>query len=113
MARAGRRKIDVARRLHIDETTLNKYYATLYSDARNDELTEIGESIFQRAKVSDTLASLVAKTQLGWSEKNKLEVENRNNNVNISVTMTPKEALDAYLQTLQNATRGPPRVEDE
>jgi hypothetical protein len=61
-----------------EASALNKYYATLYSDARNDELTEIGESIFQRAKVSDTLVSLVAKTRLGWSEKNKLEVKTRN-----------------------------------
>jgi hypothetical protein len=38
---------------------------------------------------------------MGWSEKNTVETINRN--VNLHLNMTPKEALDAFMQTLKGA----------
>lgn len=114
LAAGGARLIDVAIDLDISDQTVLKYYRDDFRRARVKAYARVGRSIYERAIAGESwAATLYAKTQMGWSEKNKLEVENRNNNTNISLTMTPKEALDAYMQVMQDATRGPPRFEDE
>ena len=114
LAACGARLIDVAIDLDISDQTVMKYYRDDLRMARVKAHARVGRSIYDRAIAGESwAATLYAKTQMGWSEKNKLEVENRNNYTNITVTMTPKEALDAFMQTMKAATRGLPMVEDE
>ena len=91
-----------------------KYYRDDFRRARVKAYARVGRSIYERAIAGESwAATLTPKLRWDGLEKNKLEVENCNNNTNISLTMTPKEALDAYMQVMQDATRGPPRFEDE
>ena len=106
MAAAGARLLDIAIDLDISDQTVMKYYHDDFRRARIQAHAKIGKSIYERAIAGESwAATLYAKTQMGWSEKNQIETLNRN--VDVSVEMTPKEALDAFMQLLHSSGRQP------
>jgi hypothetical protein len=102
MAAAGARLIDIAIDLDISDQTVMKYYHDDFRRARVKAFAKMGKSIYERGIAGESwAATLYAKTQMGWSEKTQIETLNRN--VDVSVEMTPKEALDAFMQLLHSS----------
>jgi hypothetical protein len=59
----------------IDADTLKKHFKKELSQGKAKASAKIGQTLFQKATTGDTTAAIFwAKTQMGWSEKNALEL---------------------------------------
>jgi len=57
----------------ISPDSLTRYFANELRLGKAKANLEMSASLYQRAKTSDTLAIFWAKTQMGWSEKTRIE----------------------------------------
>ena len=106
MAAAGARLIDIAVDLDISDQTVLKYYHDDFRRARVKAYAKMGKSIYDRGIAGEAwAATLYAKTQMGWTDRpQQIEVTNTNN-LDLNVPMSPKEALDAFMEMLHSSGR--------
>ena len=107
MAAAGARLIDIAIDLDICDQTVLKYYRDDFRRARVKAFAKMGKSIYERGiKGESWAATLYAKTQMGWTERpQQIEVTSKINDLDLNVPMSPKAALDAFMQLLHSSGR--------
>ena len=106
MAAAGARLIDIAVDLDISDQTVMKYYHDDFRRARVKAYAKMGKSIYDRGIAGEAwAATLYAKTQMGWTDRpQQIEVTNTNN-LDLNVPMSPKEALNAFMEMLHSSGR--------
>jgi hypothetical protein len=108
LAASGARLIDVAIDLDISDQTVMKYYRDDLRRARVKAHAKVGKSIYERAIAGENwAATLYAKTQMGWREKQKVEVESKTVNVNVMAATTAKERMDLFMDMVRKASYGP------
>ena len=66
----------------------------------------MGKSIYDRGIAGESwAATLYARTQMGWTDRpQQIEVTSKINDLDLNVPMSPKAALDAYMQLLHETS---------
>lgn len=101
---------DIAATLEISQPTLRKYYSE--DMAKGDAIAKgkIGEKVYEKAMAGDTtMLIFLAKVRLGFKEtvRNELTGVNGGPIRTINGEMSPKEAAEAYAETLKGNGEGP------